>query len=186
MVVVVFFQPIAAANIMTKSSTSTTTSRPADVNLNNFLSQSMAGSLPGMLGTNMAATGNIAGMMGLQNMAYAQQQQQFFNPLLFGQTGLPQSGMGDLSNTMAGNFNMGAGLNPGLLPQLNPLLFQLQNTSTSNMTGVSNTNSFGSMSTFGRGQSFNPTSVGILPGLLPLLQNLSLGRGRGSGAGNNQ
>lgn len=168
---------------MTKPVTSTATSKPItsssqlnyQFNMNeSFMSQSATGSLPGMLGA--------------QNMAFLQQQQRMMNPMMT-QTGLPTSGMGDMTNSvMAGNIGFGMGLNPnfqpGLLPQLNPLLFQFPSAHSANIPGLDNMQHMAPMQNIGRGQVLNPSSIGILPGLLPLVQNLSAGRGRGSGSNN--
>jgi hypothetical protein len=153
--------------------------------------QSATGSLPGMLGDQSAA-GSLPGMIGAQNMLLLQQQQRMFNPLFMTQTGLPNTGMGDMANSfMANNLALGAGLNPNLqagqIPQLNPLLFQQLQVSHANMAGVGNMNPLGTFPSLGRGQPINPSAAGLVPGMLPLLQHLSAGRaGRGSSQCNNQ
>lgn len=191
-------KPIATANIMTKPTTSTATSEPQtrtcqfenqSIMTENLVNQSTMGCLPGMLGA--------------ENLVLMQQQhQRLLNQMLLAQAGLPPTGMGDMSNTvLSGSTVLGRGINPnfhagrelnqnfqpGLLPNMNPLVFQLQTAQgANNVAGVGEVGHVPSVQNSGRGHALNPSSVGILPGLLPLLQNLSAGRGRGYSSFSNQ
>lgn len=169
------FQPNSAANIMPNPVSNTasvkTDTIPQSVQQENK-------SLP------------VQGMMG--NMTFAQQQGMLNSYLLQGLV----PGISDMHNANLGLLpgvvpGLAPNVTPGLLPQFNPFLIhqlqsQLETTTgfgplTAHMSQLSL--QLGTMPTFvGRGQMLNPSSVGLLPGLLPLVQKLSLA-GRGSGRG---
>lgn len=160
------FQPVAAANVKTKP---VTRSASVVIETSSASVQQENKSLP------------VQGMMG--NMTFAQQQGMHNSFLL--QDLVPGVDM------HKNNFGLVPGVAPSLLPQFNPfIMHQLQSqlettarfgplTAHMNQLNVQ----YGTMPAFiGRGQVYNPSSVGILPGLLPLMQNLSLA-GKGSGRG---
>ncbi|KAL4218910.1 hypothetical protein ACF0H5_021498 [Mactra antiquata] len=132
-----------------------------------ILSQS-AGSFPNFM---QQSTGLFPGMLGVHGMPNPR----LMNPALLNQAGMPYTGMGDLTNTMfPRGMGLGAGFQPGLLPQFNPLMMQCQGIGDPNMAAMPRNPL---MPNIGRGQTL---AQNILPGLLPLVQNLNLGRGSGS------
>ena len=166
------FQPIAAANIMTKPvvSTSTNTATVTSTPLPYADDHKV---LP------------VQGIMG--NMTFPQQEA-MLNPLLL--QGMVPS-LSDLQNMQGTSF----GLTPGLLPQFNQVPLQQHNTLETNTAGMSQLSAqmnqlniqLGAtmQAPMGRGQMLNLSSFGILPGLLPLVQNLSsTGQGIERGSSN--
>lgn len=135
------------------------------------LSQSTTG-FPSMM---PQSAGNLPDLLGVQGIPNPR----LMNPVLMNQAGLPCTGMGDFTNTM---FPATIGYQPGMnqnfhqgsLPQFNPLMIPRQNIGYPNLTGMVRAPLMPNM---GRGQAL---TSGILPGLLPLVQNLNLGRGSGS------
>ena len=80
---------------------------------------------------------------------------------------------------------------PGLLPAVNPLMYQtmtnagdasMQTMPQLQMAGVGGVTR--GQPPMGRGQMVRPENMGLLPGLMPLLQNLSMGRGNPQGKKN--
>ena len=73
---------------------------------------------------------------------------------------------------------------PGLLPAVNPLMYQtMTNAGDASMQTMPQLQMAGvggvarGQPPMGRGQMVRPESMGLLPGLMPLLQNLTVGRG---------
>lgn len=130
---------------------------------------------------NQSTTGSYTGIMG--NPAFAQQQT-FMNPFLMPQPGTDMTGVTQMMASMGLNQGFATNLGSFQMPAFNPFLFPGNNLAISGAS--SNMNPFGSLPTFGRGQPMNSGNIGILPCLLPLVQNLSAGRGNGRGVGNNQ
>jgi len=129
-------------------------------------SQSMPGLLPGMLG----------------NMNFTQPPRHF-NQFLLGQPGTSMPNMNALFSSMSLNSAPNMMSHPVMMPPFNPMFFQQPFNPAMpppfpKPDGSLPMNPYGPMPNMGRGQPINPGSVGILPGLMPLVHNMSLGRGR--------
>ena len=125
----------------------------------------------GMNGAGNQLAGNSAGALGLNPFLM---QQRMIHPLMLAQQGIVPGQM---------NSQQYAAQCPGLLPAVNPLLYQqvnnsgdgqLQPVSHLQMAGVAPPTQPPAM---GRGQALSSGNMGLLPGLYPLLQNLTMGRG---------
>lgn len=117
-------------------------------------------------GNQMAGSGG--GALGLNPFLM---QQRVIAPMMFAQQGMMPGQM---------NVQQFPGQCPGLLPAVNPLLYQTMNNAGDaplhlQMAGVGGVPR--GQPPLGRGQMLRPESMGLLPGLFPLLQNLSMGRG---------
>lgn len=101
-------------------------------------------------------------------------QQRLIHPLMLAQQGIVPGQM---------NSQQYAAQCPGLLPAVNPLLYQqVNNSGDGQMQPVSHLQMAGvappmQPPAMGRGQALSPGNIGLLPGLYPLLQNLTMGRG---------
>ena len=195
----VSFQPIAAANIVTKPSTSAQTSQPSTQSFMNNLGNNpmyrfqqmttsqTAGStqaqlnqllmqqrLPNMNHIGMNAgnqmTGSTTGNQGLNPYLM---QQRMVQPMMMTSQGMVPAAM---------NMQQYPGQYSGLLPGMNTVGYQtMNNMGDAQMQGVSHMQMSGLAASLqpgiGRGQPIRPGNMGLLPGLYPLLQNLSMGRG---------
>ena len=195
------FQPSAAAHIVTKPSvtveTSPIRSLPQFTNLGNqsayrlpqmTVTSQVTGSNPLQLnpllmqqrmqnmsqfsfGAGNQLVGN-AGTMGLNPFLM---QQRMMAPAMMAQQGIMPPHM---------NIQQFPGQCPGLLPAVNPLMYQtITNSGDASMQTMPQLQMAGvggvarGQPSMGRGQMLRPESMGLLPGLYPLLQNLSMGRG---------
>ena len=114
--------------------------------------------------------GNNGGTMGLNPYLM---QQRLLHPVMMTPQGLVPAPM---------NAQQFPAQYSGLLPAVNPLLCQTMNNSgDAQMQAMSHLQMSGvappGQPAVGRGQMLRPGNMGLLPGLYPLLQNLSMGRG---------
>ena len=173
------FQPIATANIVTKAISSMPQTGTGS-NVSNSIPYSLQSNL-----VTESHTGNYQGMTGT-NCSQQQYQGLPSPPMWMPQPGMiPNPRLANMPNfgaMMGTNANISHGMVPffpqGFPAHMNPMFnaqIPFPSISGSDLSQAQgNMNPVGGVPGLGRGQP-----MGVLPGLLPLFQNLTVGRGRG-------